>query len=120
MRIQGNAPTLSLDRAAQRRLGSGKDIHASRGPDTSAPTTEERSFTSDQSADARRQLTGLIGGYRTTAVIGALARLGVADALGAEPATSKQLAASLDADEDALTRLMEAALDVGLFAVDHE
>lgn len=68
-------------------------------------------------AAASRRLSGLIGGYALSAAIGAFARLGVADALAERPATSRELAARLAADEGALARLLDATLDAGLFAL---
>ena len=65
---------------------------------------------------ASRRLAGLINGYQTSAAIGAFARLGVADALAEGPALPAELAARLSADERSLARLLEATLDVGLFA----
>ncbi len=72
---------------------------------------------SEQNAAPGRRLAELIGGYQVSAAIGALARLGVADALADGPATSTELAASLGADEDALTRLLAAVSDGGLFTL---
>jgi len=66
------------------------------------------------------RLSGLIGGYQVSAAIGAFARLGVADALGDDAATSAELAARLGAHEGALARLLEATLDLGLFTVDDQ
>lgn len=73
------------------------------------------------SVDARvkdgRQLAELINAYQLSAAIGALARLGVADALANGPALPGDLARRVGADERALARVLEATLDVGLFAV---
>ncbi len=63
-----------------------------------------------------RRLAELISGYQVSAVIGALARLGVADALADGPASLADLARRVGADEPALGRLLNAALDIGLFA----
>jgi len=65
-----------------------------------------------------QRLAGLINAYQISAALGALARLGVADALAHGPARPADLARRLSADEQALTRLLEATLDVGLFSVD--
>jgi hypothetical protein len=62
-------------------------------------------------------LAELIIAYQLSAAIGALARLGVADALAAGPALPVDLAQQLGADEQALTRLLEATLDAGLFTM---
>jgi hypothetical protein len=63
-----------------------------------------------------RRLADLIGGYQVSAAIGALARLGVADTLGEGAVTAAELARDLGADEGALSRLLEATSDIGLFA----
>lgn len=68
----------------------------------------------DDSASSARRLSALIAGYQASAAIGALARLGVADALAAGPAHGRELALRVGAHEDALTRLIEATLDVGI------
>lgn len=65
-----------------------------------------------------RRLAELIGGYQVSAAIGALARLGVADALARGPMAIGELARGLGADEGALARLLNATLDLGLFADD--
>ena len=64
-----------------------------------------------------RRLAELINAYQVSAAIGALARLGVADALATGPHHPADLARRLRADEGALTRLLEATLDIGLFSV---
>jgi hypothetical protein len=64
---------------------------------------------------ASKRLAELVDGYRASAVIGAFARLGVADGLAGGPATRADLAARLSANEDALARLLEATLELGLF-----
>ena len=68
-------------------------------------------------AAVSRRLADLIGGYQVSATIGAFARLGLPDALAEGPATAGELALRLGAHEDALARLLEATLDVGLFAL---
>jgi hypothetical protein len=72
----------------------------------------------DELQSARLHLTGLINGYQASAAIGALARLGVADALAGGPATGDELAARLGADAPALVRLLDSTLDLGLFTCD--
>jgi hypothetical protein len=78
--------------------------------ETSTPSAEE-------AAAQKLRLTQLIGGYQVSAVIGAVARLGVADALVEAPATSAELATRLGAHELSLSRLLQATLDTGLFAL---
>ena len=57
----------------------------------------------------------LIGGYQLSAAVGAVARLGVADALAAGPVEPPELAARVDADPLALMRVLRALEDAGLF-----
>ena len=64
---------------------------------------------------ASRRLAELINGYQLSAAIGAFARLGIADALAAGPASPAELAAQLGADARSLARLLEATLEAGLF-----
>ncbi|MEZ5125050.1 MAG: hypothetical protein R2826_02210 [Thermoleophilia bacterium] len=52
-------------------------------------------------------------------MIGALARLGVADALARGPRSVADVAQAVGG-EDALARLLAATLDLGLFAFDDE
>jgi hypothetical protein len=59
----------------------------------------------DQGIVHSRRLAGLIIGYQVSAAIGAFARLGVADALAAGPATGAELAVAVGADEGSLSRL---------------
>lgn len=80
-------------------------------PSGTSPDPEEH-------AAASRRLSGLIGAYQTSAAIGALARLSVADALSGKTATAGELAAWVGAGEDALARLLDATLDAGLFTRD--
>jgi hypothetical protein len=47
-------------------------------------------------------MAALISGYRVTAAVGALARLGVADALAGGPATTAEVAARMHADPRSL------------------
>jgi DNA-binding transcriptional ArsR family regulator len=81
---------------------------------------EGRTQSSAEASASDRRLADLIGGYQASAAIGALARLGVADALAEGPATSAELAARLGAHQDALTRLLEVTLDIGLFTLDDD
>jgi O-methyltransferase domain len=60
-------------------------------------------------------MTELLTGFQTSAAIGAIARLGVADALADGPARPQELAARLGADARSLARVMAALLDVGVF-----
>jgi len=78
---------------------------------------EESTQPSEDPAAASRHLADLIGGYQVSAAIGALARLGVADALAEGPAMAGELALRLGAQEGALARLLEATLDIGLFTL---
>lgn len=64
---------------------------------------------------ADRRLRELVSGYQASAAIGALARLGVADALASGARSLVDLARSVGAEERALARLLEATLDLGLF-----
>jgi DNA-binding transcriptional ArsR family regulator/precorrin-6B methylase 2 len=74
----------------------------------------------DDTQAARRRLTDLIGGYQASAVIGALARLDVADALAAGPLSGDDLAGSTGADPRALARLLDATLSLGLVTRDED
>jgi hypothetical protein len=64
--------------------------------------------------DAHREMLALLRGYVTTQIAGALAELGVAEALTAEPATPLVVADALGLPPDALVRLLRAAATVGL------
>jgi hypothetical protein len=64
-----------------------------------------------------RRMAGLLSGYQLSAAIGALARLGVADALAKGPLTLPALAARVGADPEALRRTLAALSDVGLFEI---
>lgn len=77
----------------------------------------EQSIAAEERLAASRKLASLINAYQTSAAIGALARLGVADALTDGPACPAELARRVGADERALARLLNATLDVGLVAV---
>lgn len=56
-------------------------------------------------------------GSASTALLGAVARFGVPDALAEGPLTSKELAARVGANEDALHRVMRALAHQGIFAL---
>jgi len=57
----------------------------------------------------------LLSGFQISAAIGAVARLGVADALASAPAHSADLAEHLGADARSLERVLQALTDVGIF-----
>ncbi len=63
----------------------------------------------------RQRMARLIGGYQLSAAIGAVARLGVADALASGPAQPQDLAARVGADSRSLQRTLRALEDAGLF-----
>ncbi|HUO70481.1 MAG TPA: methyltransferase [Solirubrobacteraceae bacterium] len=67
-------------------------------------------------AEVRQRMARLIGGYQLSAAIGAVARLGVADALATGPAQPRQLAARVGADPPSLERVLRTLEDAGLFA----
>jgi len=79
--------------------------------------TEGTTRSREQTVAPGRRLAELINGYQVSAAIGAFARLGVADALAEGPSSINELAQRLGADERALARLLDATLDVGLFAI---
>ncbi len=62
-----------------------------------------------------RQMGKLINGYQTSAAIGAVATLGVADALAGGPAHPADVAARVGADPGALARVLRALADAGVF-----
>ncbi len=64
----------------------------------------------------RRRMGELVQGYQVSAALGAVARLGVADALADGPLTVDELARRVGADAPSLKRLVRALADVGLFA----
>ncbi len=82
--------------------------------------TDRAAPSAQQPAVSSRRLAELINGYQASAAIGALARLGVADALAQGPRSVSELARGVGADERALARLLAATLDLGLFAVDDD
>jgi len=67
-------------------------------------------------AELRQRMARLIGGYQLSAAIGAVARLGVADALAASPAEPQELAVRVGADQLSLERVLRVLEDAGLFA----
>ena len=62
-----------------------------------------------------RRMAELVNGYQTSAAIGAVATLGVADALAGGPAHPADLARRLGADPGALARVLRALADAGIF-----
>ena len=68
-----------------------------------------------EGVELRQQMARLIGGYQISAAIGAVARLGVADALAAGPMGPQDLAARVGADARSLGRTLRALEDAGLF-----
>ncbi|MFD3756885.1 methyltransferase, partial [Streptomyces sp. NPDC058622] len=62
------------------------------------------------------RLRELVFGAACAAAVRAAARLGVADALGDEPATAAGLAAAVDAEPQPLHRLLRALTCYGIFA----
>ncbi|MBL1100830.1 methyltransferase [Streptomyces coffeae] len=65
---------------------------------------------------ATRQLREIAFGAARAAAVRAAARLGVADALGEQPATVEELAAAVAAQPDPLRRLLRALACCGIFA----
>lgn len=86
--------------------------------DAPQPAQHSAQQPAPQPLTSGRRLAELIGGYQVSAAIGAFARLGVADALAQGPMAIDELARGLGADEGALARLLNATLDLGLFADD--
>ncbi|MBA2946017.1 methyltransferase [Streptomyces himalayensis] len=76
-------------------------------------TLRPQPATAPQSA---MQLRELIFGAACAAAVRATAKLGVADALGDEPATAEELAAALGVEPRPLRRLMRAVSCYGIFA----
>ena len=66
-------------------------------------------------SDLHQRMARLIGGYQVSAAIGAVARLGVADALASGPRDPRDLAAQVGADTRSLARVLRALEDTGLF-----
>src|SRR5579883_3523825 len=63
----------------------------------------------------RERLHRLINAYEISAAIGAVARLGVADALAGGPAAAAELAARVGADARSLERVLRSLADAGVF-----
>ncbi|MDY7227197.1 methyltransferase [Hyalangium rubrum] len=70
---------------------------------------------SGQTPPPSQQLFERITGYWVSQVIGAVARLGVADKLAAGARASDELARELDANPDGLYRLLRGGVTAGLF-----
>jgi hypothetical protein len=79
--------------------------------DKPANESEERA----QRLALSQRMNQLLCGFQISAAIGAVARLGVADALASAPASSAELAATLGADARSLERTLTALTDVGMF-----
>ena len=62
-----------------------------------------------------QRMNQLLCGFQISAAIGAVARLGVADALASAPACSAELAERLGADGRSLERVLRVLTDTGLF-----
>jgi predicted O-methyltransferase YrrM len=62
-----------------------------------------------------RQMAELISAFQTSAAIGAVAQLGVADALASGPALPADVATRVGAEPSALERVLRALADAGLF-----
>ena len=72
----------------------------------------------DRSLPAEAILWELSMGMATTRMLGAVAELGVADALAEGPATAHDLAQRLDLDADALHRVLRALVPTGTIRMD--
>ncbi len=62
-----------------------------------------------------RRMGALVNGYQTSAAIGAVAALGVADALADGPAYPADVARRVGADPGALVRVLRVLADAGIF-----
>jgi hypothetical protein len=62
-----------------------------------------------------QRMNQLLCGFQISAAIGAVAKLGIADALASGPARSADLAEHVGADAHSLQRVLRALTDVGLF-----
>lgn len=78
--------------------------------------TQFRPATTPPEESAAAALRQLIMGFRTTQMIYAAARLGVADALAHGPRTPVELAGEVNAEPQALYRLLRALASIGIFA----
>lgn len=81
------------------------------------PTASSLTHCDDASADASvvAQVERLIGGYRTTQMLHAVAALGIPGRLAAAPMTAQELAPVVGADARALHRLLRALSTLGVF-----
>jgi hypothetical protein len=79
--------------------------------DRAATESDERA----QRLARSQRMNQLLCGFQISAAIGAVAGLGVADALANAPARSTDLADSLGADARSLERVLQALTDVGIF-----
>src|SRR5688500_10025082 len=61
-------------------------------------------------------MMGLITGYWVSQAVGTVALLGIADHLGAGPRPSDELANAVDADPEALYRVLRLLASIGVFA----
>ena len=78
--------------------------------------TQFRPTTAPPEESAAAALRQLIMGFRTTQMIYAAARLGVADALAHGPRSAAQVATEVGAERRALYRLLRALASIGIFA----
>jgi DNA-binding transcriptional ArsR family regulator len=96
--------------------GHMRDAFAVAGCAGGRPLTEQtREGDVEAEVELRQRMARLIGGYQLSAAIGAVARLGVADALASGPAEPQDLAARVGADARSLERILRALEDAGLF-----
>ena len=77
--------------------------------------TEQKPPTSPQA-----MLIGMANGYCQAKALQVAAELGVADQIAASPKTADQLAQTVDANSDALCRLLRALASLGIFKEDHD
>jgi ubiquinone/menaquinone biosynthesis C-methylase UbiE len=63
----------------------------------------------------RRRLVGLINGHEISAAIGAVARLGIPDALARGPLSAGEIATRVDADPGSVERVLRSLVSVDLF-----
>ncbi|MBV8995967.1 MAG: methyltransferase [Pseudonocardiales bacterium] len=77
-------------------------------------TYDNPSATAPTEVPPAAQLIKMAMGYQVTQVVGAVARLGLADKLAAGPRSSAELTSATGADPDGLVRLLRAATTVGL------
>src|SRR5512135_2383658 len=86
---------------------------AARRRDPEAMSKDKRTI--EEARLLGRRMMELLNGYQVSAAIGAVARLGVADCLSAEPAHLSEVAARVGADGLALERLIRLLTNVGIF-----